>query len=438
MSLPATHVEGLYRNRIEQVSAFLELRHPQAYWVFNLCSERQYPTHFFGDRVSLYPVDDHNVPTLAQMFAFTAEARKWLRRGAENVVAVHCKGGKGRTGLIISALLIFSFSHDANAALQWFDRRRTDETAHHGGRQGVSGPSQRRFVHYFGALVHQGFMGPPQAVRLRLRSVSVRGVPRAHRGGCRPFFRVHCGTELVFDSLRGGGTTQAYARGAAPPAGLPSQSLTDATQPESEGEEGEDMDTDTDTDTEGGGETTGAGSRDEEEGRAVSPVGEDTAAPAPRDSRASGSWLPASAPVALQSLRDRIAGSQVLGAGALTPAQEQGPAQWVDEYGAEAAGGSKGGGGWLPLTRPPRAQGGQRLRGHAEGGSVGGRGCAGGAVHLAGPHQLPPRLRVAAHGVCGPLDVHTVFFQAPPGPGLQGQVVPRVRGGVSGDAALCV
>ena len=41
------------------------------------------------------------------MGRFCAEAEAWLAAGPENVVAVHCKAGKGRTGVMIAALLLW-------------------------------------------------------------------------------------------------------------------------------------------------------------------------------------------------------------------------------------------------------------------------------------------------------------------------------------------
>jgi phosphatidylinositol-3,4,5-trisphosphate 3-phosphatase and dual-specificity protein phosphatase PTEN len=57
---------------------------------------------------------------------------------------VHCKAGKGRTGVMVSCLLIsLGICKSATEALQMFGRERT-----HDGK-GVTIPSQARYVHYW-------------------------------------------------------------------------------------------------------------------------------------------------------------------------------------------------------------------------------------------------------------------------------------------------
>ena len=59
---------------------------------------------------------DHNVPTVNQMIDFSQEASNYLAQSASNVVAIHCKGGKGRTGTMICVLLIKIGYHDKCSA----------------------------------------------------------------------------------------------------------------------------------------------------------------------------------------------------------------------------------------------------------------------------------------------------------------------------------
>ncbi len=59
--------------------------------MYNLCSERTYDERVFHGRVRHIPVDDHNVPSLAQMADFAADASAWIGEHQENVAVVHCK-----------------------------------------------------------------------------------------------------------------------------------------------------------------------------------------------------------------------------------------------------------------------------------------------------------------------------------------------------------
>ena len=42
------------------------------------------------------------------MLRFAANVREWMEADPQNVIAVHCKGGKGRTGTMICTWLVES------------------------------------------------------------------------------------------------------------------------------------------------------------------------------------------------------------------------------------------------------------------------------------------------------------------------------------------
>ncbi|XP_020618901.1 phosphatidylinositol 3,4,5-trisphosphate 3-phosphatase TPTE2-like isoform X2 [Orbicella faveolata] len=95
MSFPSSGKHKLYRNPISEVVRFLDTKHQDHYKVYNLCSERSYDPSMFHNRVERVLIDDHNVPRLSQLLYFTHNVREWLDRDPKNVIAVHCKGGKG-------------------------------------------------------------------------------------------------------------------------------------------------------------------------------------------------------------------------------------------------------------------------------------------------------------------------------------------------------
>ena len=127
-SFPSTGMLALFRNPIEKVAAFLNDKHPGKYRMYNLCSERSYETHHFkGCKVERFLIDDHNVPTLEDMTGFAKSVKEFLAADPENVIVVHCKGGKGRTGTMICVWLVESgIFTSATESLDYFGSRRTD------------------------------------------------------------------------------------------------------------------------------------------------------------------------------------------------------------------------------------------------------------------------------------------------------------------------
>lgn len=48
------------------------------------------------------------VPSLQLMLDFCLDAEKFLQADADHVIAVHCKAGKGRTGMMVAAYLLYT------------------------------------------------------------------------------------------------------------------------------------------------------------------------------------------------------------------------------------------------------------------------------------------------------------------------------------------
>lgn len=72
------------------------------------CSERKYNHSFFEGKVSEYPFDDHQAPSFQLIFGMCEEVQEWISQDPSNVVAIHCKAGKGRTGIMICCYLLYS------------------------------------------------------------------------------------------------------------------------------------------------------------------------------------------------------------------------------------------------------------------------------------------------------------------------------------------
>ncbi|CAL8138726.1 unnamed protein product [Orchesella dallaii] len=164
MGYPGDKIEGLYRNNIEDVSKFLEAKHNGHYKIYNLCEERTYNANKFKTGIVVkYPFVDHNPPQMGIIPALCQDVHEWLSKDPKNVAAVHCKAGKGRTGLMICCYLLHSGKcQTAKDALEFYATKRTHD------RKGVTIPSQQRYVGYYEYLLRTS-----SEIRYRPRPVNL-------------------------------------------------------------------------------------------------------------------------------------------------------------------------------------------------------------------------------------------------------------------------
>ena len=186
---PAPHACSRRSARVPRVPQY----HENNFMLFNCTSECVYPLEPFGGNVRRYAVDDHNVPPLETIVAFCKELEQARARPLSHarfattmvplisrrsrgppfsadgrphlcvcvcvsvqlaltrpgiVYAIHCRGGKGRTGTMVCSWLLWTqHCQTAEEALELFQRRRTDERIK-GKWQGVETASQKRYVRY--------------------------------------------------------------------------------------------------------------------------------------------------------------------------------------------------------------------------------------------------------------------------------------------------
>uniref|UniRef100_A0A8C2GNT1 Transmembrane phosphatase with tensin homology n=1 Tax=Cyprinus carpio TaxID=7962 RepID=A0A8C2GNT1_CYPCA len=182
MSFPSSGKQALYRNPIREVARFLDTKHLDHYKVFNLCSEKGYDPKFFHYRVERVMIDDHNVPSLEDMLRYTACVRDWMAADSSNVIAIHCKGGKGRTGTMVCTWLIDSDQFEsAQESLDYFGERRTDKSMS-SKFQGVETPSQSRYVGYYEIMKNQYNRQLPPQKSLKIKSIRIHSIAGVGKG----------------------------------------------------------------------------------------------------------------------------------------------------------------------------------------------------------------------------------------------------------------
>ncbi|OLP83258.1 Tetratricopeptide repeat protein 1 [Symbiodinium microadriaticum] len=143
--------------------------------------------------------EDHRPPPLTELLRFLEVTQGWTKRCRQNVTAVHCRGGKGRTGSFCCSWLLYTKeAEDAEDALNFFALRRTDlEKKRLSKVQGVETPSQVRYVGYVDRLLREQMAYLPSLVSMpRLEEVLLASV-QATKFFTEQFEMLHRGHHLV-------------------------------------------------------------------------------------------------------------------------------------------------------------------------------------------------------------------------------------------------
>lgn len=201
MSYPGEGVEGMYRNDIQQVAAYLDHKHRDHYMIFNL-SERNYNFDLFHRRVVDYGWPDHHGPPLLMLIKVVTAMDRWMRADSKNVAIVHCLAGRGRTGTAICAYLCYAgYFASMTKALQYYSNVRSNKG------KGVTQPSQLRYCKYIDLILNRGLTPQPKCVSItRLTLTPVPSM--TSQLGIRPVLNIYRYApgvqELIWTSLKDG------------------------------------------------------------------------------------------------------------------------------------------------------------------------------------------------------------------------------------------
>ena len=158
MGYPSVGLEAIYRNDVNDVIAFFEKKHKGNVKIYNLCLEKDriYEKKLFlRSKVALFPSLDHNPCSVKLLLEFCVDICLFLILNLDSVAAVHCKAGKGRTGVMICCYLVFSgLCKNTDDAINYYGVMRTTNM------KGVTIPSQKRYIKYFETFLKANFYAP--------------------------------------------------------------------------------------------------------------------------------------------------------------------------------------------------------------------------------------------------------------------------------------
>ncbi|XP_029696054.1 tensin isoform X6 [Takifugu rubripes] len=184
-----------YIANLKEVATMLRSKHGDHYLVLNL-SEWRTELSKLNHKVLEFGWPDFHAPALDKICSMCKAIDTWLNGDSHNVVVLHNKGNRGRTGVVVAAYMHYSnISASADQALDRFAMRRFYEDK----ALPVGQPSQKRYVRYFNGLLsgHIKINNKP----LFLHHVIMHGIPNFEsKGGCRPFLKIYQAMQPVYTS----------------------------------------------------------------------------------------------------------------------------------------------------------------------------------------------------------------------------------------------
>ncbi|XP_030607894.1 tensin-3 [Archocentrus centrarchus] len=195
VSFPRGCSEEIYLHNLKDVTRMLKSKHADNYLIINLSEKRQDLSRMNPKTLDTGWPDLH-APPLDKICTICKAMESWLNADPLHVVVIHCRGGKGRIGVVISSFVHFTdVSASADQALDRFAMRKyyDDKVS------ALMTPSQKRYVWILNSLL-SGSM-KINASPLFLHCVILHGIPDFNSARvCCPYIKVYQGMQAVYSS----------------------------------------------------------------------------------------------------------------------------------------------------------------------------------------------------------------------------------------------
>ncbi|KAM4740177.1 LOW QUALITY PROTEIN: tensin-2-like [Anableps anableps] len=187
--------EQRYCRNLQEVASMLKSKHQDKFLLLNL-SEKRHDITRLNPKVQDYAWPDLHAPPLDRICAICKAMEMWLTSDPHNVVVLHCKGNKGKTGVIAAAYMHYSkISAGADQALTTLAMRKFCEDKVSSSLQ----PSQSRYIYYFSGLLSGTIK--MNSSPLFLHQIVVPSLPNFQSGGgFYPFLKIYQSLQLVYTS----------------------------------------------------------------------------------------------------------------------------------------------------------------------------------------------------------------------------------------------
>ncbi|XP_053117977.1 tensin-3 isoform X3 [Hemicordylus capensis] len=195
VSFPASCSEETYLHNLQNVTRMLKSKHGDNYLVLNL-SEKRYDLAKLNPKIMDVGWPDLHAPPLNKVCTICKAMESWLNSDSQRVAVIHCRGGKGRIGVVISSYMHFTnVSASADQALDRFAMKKffDDKVS------ALMQPSQKRYVQFLSGLLSGSVK--MNTTPLFLHYVILHGIPSFDAGGvCRPFLKLYQAMQPVYTS----------------------------------------------------------------------------------------------------------------------------------------------------------------------------------------------------------------------------------------------
>uniref|UniRef100_A0A673HZT5 Tensin 2b n=1 Tax=Sinocyclocheilus rhinocerous TaxID=307959 RepID=A0A673HZT5_9TELE len=182
-----------YSANLKEVAAMLKSKHPDKFLLINL-SEKRHDICRLNPKEFGWP--DLHAPSLNKICAVCKTMENWLNSDPQNVVVLHCKGNKGKKGVIVAAYMHYSkISAGADQALSTVAMRKFCEDKISSSLQ----PSQNRYIYYFAGLLSGSIK--MNSSPLFLHQIHIPALLNHQSGGSySPFVKIYQSLQLVYTS----------------------------------------------------------------------------------------------------------------------------------------------------------------------------------------------------------------------------------------------